>query len=191
MKKFQDLYCRTQCNLKTYNLPSFRRVRRSGQFTIFSSQRQGGFTLIELIIVLVIIALASGLVGIFIHRGSDKLELKTVTKYMAATLRRARSRAIAEKKVYSFIIQADKRAYGLYADLPHSGELEDAVPVIYETIPESLQIIFESRNDYFRIDFYPRGNSSGGTVKITNQKGKIFSIKINRITGSVKIKKPV
>lgn len=151
--------------------------------------RRRGFTLIELIIVMFIIALGAGLVGIFIHGGSGKLELKTFTKNMSATLRYARSRAIAEKKVYSFIILENKRAYGLYAGLPHSEDIEEAVTVAYETIPESLQVMSDSHENYFRINFYPKGNSSGGKIRISNQKGKTFFILINKITGSVKVNK--
>ncbi len=152
-------------------------------------RRRRGFTLIELIIVMFIMAIAAGLVGIFIHGGSGKFELKTFTKNMSTTLRHARSRAIAEKKVYSFIMLEDKRAYGLYAGLPHSEDIEEAVTVAYETIPEPLQVMTDSREDYFRINFYPRGNSSGGKIRITNQKGEGFLILINKITGSVKVKK--
>jgi len=151
--------------------------------------KKNGFTLIELIIVLIIIAVASSLVGIFILRGSGNLELKSFTKYVSASLRYARNLSVAEKKVYSLIIWKDKGAYGLYADLTHIDDIEEASPVFQKNIPELLQIIFDNGADHLRIDFFPRGDSSGGAIEITNQKGAAFLIMVNRITGRIVVTK--
>lgn len=147
-----------------------------------------GVTLIELIIVLFIIGIASGLVGVLIYRGTSDLELSTFTKDVSATLRYARSHAIAEKKVYSFIMWEDKMAYGLYVDYPEE-EVEEPAPLIYKTVPKLLEAIFKSKTDNFRIDFFPQGNSSGGIIEIKNQKGKTFFIIVNKVTGRVEVKK--
>jgi len=164
------------------------KLRCSLKFTI-PHFRGHGFTLIELIIVLLIIGIAAALVGIVIHKGAGSLELSTFTKDVSATLRYARSHAIAEKRVYSLIIWKDQEAYGLYNDLSLSKDIEEITPVIYKTIPQTLQIIFDSKTDYLRIDFFPQGTSTGGIIEIKNQKGKTFFIIVNKITGSVKVKK--
>jgi general secretion pathway protein H len=179
-EKLRNLEGKLHCNVKIYNL----------KFEICNPRRRCGFTLIELIIVLFIIGVALGLVGILVHRGSSELELKTFTKDVSATLRYARSHAITEKKFYSFIILKDKEAYGLYADFSINEDFfEEATPVVYKTIPKPLQIIFENRAEYLRIDFFPQGNSSGGIVEITNQKGKTFFIIVNKVTGRVGVKR--
>jgi general secretion pathway protein H len=147
-----------------------------------------GFTLIELLVVLIIIATASALVGIALYRGSGNLELKTFTRDISATLRYARSHAISEKKIYTFLLWEDKRAYGLYADLPY-GDIEDKIPVIYKPIPEQLQPVFKNRGSSIRIDFFPLGNSTGGVIEIESREGKGFFIKVNKITGRVEITK--
>lgn len=154
-----------------------------------------GFTLIELVVVLLIFSVALGVVGILINRRSGSLELKTFTKHISATLRYARNRAISEKKTYSFIILKETREYGLYAD-PSSKTANDNAEendeekyLLRKTIPEQLDIEFESMNEYLKIDFYPRGSSSGGSFDIRNQKGRKLSIIVNKITGMVKIKK--
>lgn len=149
----------------------------------------GGFTLIELIIVLLIIGIALGLVGVLIYRGTSDLELKRFTKNVSATLRYARSHAIAEKRVYSFIIWENKGVYGLYVDSSYNDDMEEATPVIYKPIPKLLQTIFENRADYLRIDFFPQGNSSGGIIEIKNQKGKALVIIVNKVIGRVEVKK--
>ena len=56
------------------------------------------FTLIELIIVIFIIGMASAVVGGSLYRNMDDIRLKTAAKEMVAILRYARSRSVAEKK---------------------------------------------------------------------------------------------
>lgn len=146
-----------------------------------------GFTLIELLIVLVIIGIALGFVSITLYHEGGALELNTFVKDVSATLRYARSHAIAEKKIYSFIMLRDKRAYGLYVDFPSNSE-EKPEPIIYKTIPEFFETIFKSSTDDLKIDFFPQGNSSGGIVEVRNQKGKSFLITVNKITGRVEVK---
>jgi prepilin-type N-terminal cleavage/methylation domain-containing protein len=150
---------------------------------------KSGFTLIELLIVLLILVVALGLAGILVNRGSGNLELKTFTKHMATTLRYARNQAISEKKVHSFIFSDDKNTYGLYADIFFDKDPEAETALVYKTIPESLTVTFENKDEYKRIDFYPRGISSGGKISISNQKNKRFFIIVNRLTGNVEIQK--
>ena len=40
-----------------------------------------------------------------------------------------------------------------------------------------------------KIYFFPKGNTSGGEIYIVNNKGKMFSIKLDTITGRVKVEK--
>jgi general secretion pathway protein H len=146
-----------------------------------------GFTLIELIIVLVILSVASTLAGILISRGPGELELKSLARHMATTLNYARNQAISEKKVYSFIILPYENAYGLYSDLDQESVSEKPAPVVYESIPEKLTVVFENREEFKRIDFTPRGISSGGIIEIRDQKGRKYILNVNRITGRVEV----
>ena len=156
-----------------------------------------GFTLIELIIVLVIIGIASGLVGIMIGKGSGGLEMKTVTKEISSILRYARNHSVSEKRTYCFVINKEEGAIRLYA---HKDEAEDnneedneekeMLPVIDRPLPEDLLIsIDDDDSDVLYMEFFPQGNSSGGTIKLENEKGSIFFIDVNRITGKVEVEK--
>ncbi|GBE06067.1 MAG TPA: prepilin-type N-terminal cleavage/methylation domain-containing protein [Nitrospirae bacterium] len=142
-----------------------------------------GFTLIELVIVLIIISVVSALTGVLIYRGSGNSELKTFTRQVSTTLRTARNFAISKKQVYSFIVPEDRTGYGLYAGIGPNEDIEDVPPVVHKAVPESLKIYIDGVEDQFRIDFYPQGNSSGGRLVISNEKGNSFVITINRITG--------
>ena len=158
---------------------------------------RAGFTLIELIIVLVIIGIASGIVGIMIGRGSEGLEMKTVTKEISSVLRYARNHSVSEKRIYCFVINKEEGAVRLYAhevetrnDKGNAGdnEEEEMPPVIDRPLPADLLIsIDDDDSDVLYMEFYPQGNSSGGTIRLENESGLNFFIDVNRITGKVEV----
>jgi general secretion pathway protein H len=148
-----------------------------------------GFTLIEIIIVLFIIGIASGLVGILISRGSGSLEIRTFTKDVSSVLRYARNHAVSEKRQYCFVIDINEDVYRLYTtDTSKDEEDEETVLVISKSIPEELQMtVKDSDTDSPYIEFFPWGNTSGGVIEITNRKGSVFFIIVNRITGRLEV----
>lgn len=158
-----------------------------------------GFTLIELIIVMIIIGLASGLVGIVINRTSGNFELKSVTKDLSAVLRYARNQAITEKKIYCFVIDKSERMYTVYTDRKKSEDAaEDTInidggkgkyiQVVNKPIPDEMEMTVQGMDlDTPFIEFFPVGNSSGGVIEVTNRKGSVYYITVNRITGKVDV----
>jgi len=151
----------------------------------FTAARQSGFTLIEVIIVLFIIGIASGLVGVWISRGSGSLEIRKFTKDISATLRYARTRSVSEKKIYCFVIDKEEQKYRLYAEDTDYTKID---LVSDNTIPGELQMNLRgSDEDSASVEFYPRGNSSGGVIEIVREDGTGYVITINRITGKVDV----
>jgi general secretion pathway protein H len=171
------------CNLKF----SFSNYPSSNPSHFRGKGRGAGFTLIEIIIVLLIIGIASGLVGILVSKGSGKLEIRTFTKDISAVLRYARSQAVSEKKIYCFVIDRKEQMYRLYAeDTDH----KNTEIVMSKSVPEELLMTLQdSDEDSPRIEFSPRGNSTGGVIEITDEKGITFFIQINRITGRVEVER--
>ncbi|MBI4688188.1 MAG: prepilin-type N-terminal cleavage/methylation domain-containing protein [Nitrospirae bacterium] len=141
-----------------------------------------GFTLIELLIVIFIIALTLTFAGVMIQRSSEGLRLNTLAKEISATLRYARSHAIAEKKLYSFIVNEEKKYFALYSEKSE---------VICKTFPEELQFDLKGKGfKDIKIDFYPQGNSTGGTIELKSPKNsKAWAVSVNRVTGKVEVKR--
>lgn len=168
-------------NIKPRGQKTEDRKRNLGSgFWVLGSEK--GLTLIELLLVLLIIGIASTLVGVLVHKGIGNVGLNTFAKEISATLRYARSHAVAEKRTYSFIIWGKDKAYGLYAD---------ASPIIYKRFSlEDLQATLKNSDvEDIRIDFSPQGNSTGGTIEIKSQKGPTWFISVNRVTGKIDVKK--
>lgn len=148
-----------------------------------------GFTLIELVVVLFIIGIASALVGVVLYRGMDETRLKTTAKEVSASLRYARAQAVAEKKVYVFVM--DKSGYWLYAEMAGNGSEtggEREKPVFYKPLSNSIIVEYEGE-DRVRIDFFPMGDSTGGEIRLKTREGSMLIVTVERITGRVRIER--
>jgi general secretion pathway protein H len=157
---------------------------------------KNGFTMIELLVVLVIISLASAFVFPRLTAPMGNLTLKTATKKIAASLRFARSQAVSEKitRVGAFDFD-NKRLIVFTGNENHFAGEDDMVSgeqsdIIYD-FPEGIFLkkaaagADEVNTGIFNIVFFPNGSSSGGEVVLSNISGKRFGIRVDFITGIV------
>jgi general secretion pathway protein H len=153
-----------------------------------------GFTLLELLIVLTIILIASSLVGATLYKGLGTLRLKSSAKEIAAALRYARSQAIYEKRIYIFSLDPENRLYSISAWVPSETLSPQSSPpggegrVRGKTLPEGITVVDKERVDLF---FYPSGSSTGGKFSLTNEKGSAWTVQIEPSTGRVSLNKKV
>lgn len=168
-----------------------------------------GFTLIELILVLVIIGFLTSLVAPAITSLAG-LKLKTATRKMAAGLRYARSQAVTTGSEYQVVfdiekgemiiesLQEEEKPYSYSDDYEDGEEEEDASAKRMEkrksyTIPKEVKLARvvidgeEITEDQAWIDFYPNGSCSGGEIFLMDEKEREYRITLEFITGIVKI----
>ncbi len=79
------------------------------------SEKQPGFTLLELIVVVFIISLAMALI-MPSFRDSGKNTLKTEAKHISSTLRYIYDEAVGKKQVYIFIVDFDNKSWGFKSE---------------------------------------------------------------------------
>ncbi len=136
------------------------------------SRGDRGFTLIEMIVVLVVLALIGGIV---LARGplrSPTLDLRACARGMAASLRTARADAIASDHDQTFSIDAAARDYGLQDGPRHA--LPAGIDVDGRVAP---------------ILFHPDGSASGGAVTLADGDRRL-SVRVDWLTGLVAVVSP-
>lgn len=150
----------------------------------FYSQR--GFTLFELIIVLVLVSLAAGVVLPSFYRGLQGLELETAGRDLITRMKQARSRAIARQEVSRIILVPSEEGPDYYV-LTNAFEQE----LSRFSLPERVSIAFEYEqfDEYLeKVNFYPNGRSSGGSFYLQNETREV-SIWVDPITGFARVLK--
>lgn len=165
-----------------------------------------GFTLLELLVVLVIIGFVSALVGPKLAGHGSNLNLATASRKISACLRYARSHAASEKRRYVATFDFEKNRLTIKIPKERSGDLEaDFVDEDVESaatfkpydIPEGVKLekaysVDDEQvdSDIFEILFFPSGGSSGGLVVLTNDREKKETIYVDLFTGSVQLGRP-
>jgi len=149
-----------------------------------------GFTLLELVIVLIIISLLAMLVTPNLTRTMGHMEAKGAAKRIAAILRYCRSDAINKSRINLVNFDTASNLVSVY-----SVDEEDAEPKAQRFYPlpggvkmEKIEVgktLFESSVP--TIEFYRNGGSNGGTALIQGERGREYSIRVEMLTGGVKV----
>ena len=130
--------------------------------------RCGGFTLIEMIVVLTILAVAIGLVVPLFGARQTGVELNAATARVRTAMAEARATAIAEGRAVAF---RGDRAGGFWLDNRHRGLDAGA--------ERGLRVL--TAGDAM-ISFFPSGGSSGGRVVVQTPYSR-RDIAIDPVTG--------
>ena len=141
-----------------------------------------GFTLVEMMIVLVIVALMMALVGTSISRNISGAEMRTAASKVAASLRYTRTQAILTKSEQVFVVDTEKRTY--QAAEREAKELPEGMKVELNTARSEL-----TSETAGGIRFYPDGGSTGGNVRL-EANGRIYRINVAWLTGEASVERP-
>jgi len=136
-----------------------------------------GFTLLEIMIVLLLVALIVGLSAVFFANFLPSVKFSATGREMSAMIRHARSLARMNMVSQTFVIDLDNRTYGI------EGLATKQIPpdALIKVIDPFAGDILQGR---YSIVFNPAGNMAGGTIILSARK-KVLRIDMDPITGAV------
>ena len=140
-----------------------------------------GFTLLELLVVLLIASLAVSLVGPAFQRLLPGLQLEAETRGMVALLRHARSQAILSGK--RVVVSQDAESGGLR--LSYSERLHRPPSGLTLTLGGGSDAAGAEVPGGSQILFFPQGDSSGGSLELKAEDGRDELIKVDGLSGRV------
>jgi type II secretion system protein H len=160
--------------------------------------RKKGFSLLELMVVLILISLSVALVTPSLSRFLRTVELKGAAKKVSAILRFCRSEAVNKGQVYQVLFDSNSREVKVQTmestEEKEENEEEKLSPKIY-ILPEGVQIKGEPMtpspyaSDLPMIEFYPNGGSNGGAILLDSQDRMGYKIKVHLLTGMVEVER--
>lgn len=142
------------------------------------TERNAGFTLIEMMAVMMIIALVAGL-AVTMAPGTGRPRLEGVALQTAALFRRERLGAILTARDRVVSIDGDSRAF--------VGDGGDRVAIPRDVLVDILGVDEQRSGRQTVVRFLPDGASSGTVVKLSRA-GTVYEIWVNWYTGSVTLK---
>jgi len=182
-------------------------MKENGSFPL-KRRDTGGFTLLELIVVLIIIGVASALVVPRLVGGMGSLDVKAASGKVASSLRYARSQAVSQKVQYAAVFDLEHNRLTIMSPSEGTDEKEEDdagsseepqcmqgktydLPerVLFERVSAGNEYVKEEKSEagISRIVFYPSGGSDGGEIALANDHGRRYIVRVDIITGSVEV----
>lgn len=137
----------------------------------------GGFTLVELMLVILLIAVLTGLsVPLLRHAGSD-LALKDASFAILAMVRYAQEMAVIDRGIYKLNMNSDRSAFWITGT---GAKIKNKHGKIFR-LPRDLRL----EADTGSISFYPDGQASDAEIKILGRDERGNLLQVKGIMGTV------
>jgi len=140
-----------------------------------------GFTLLEMIVVMVIAGLAAGLLAPRVGVGWKRMQDRDFLSGFAAQMRNARSAAMREGESAVFRINGRDKTYGF------KRPLEGRIPGNVDIYAEGLEQ--ESGTGDFLVWFYSDGSARGSDLDVIFDGGRNYTLTLDSLFGSIGIER--
>lgn len=139
-----------------------------------SARAAAGFTLLELLVVLVVIGLLAAVAPPYVQGALARRHAEQASDAVADALAEARAIALSRNRVVRVTVDAAARTVDV--DGGHWRKLPEAVTLSLSPPPQDGRWI---------IVFHPDGSSSGGQVLVSSD-GRAWSLVVEELTGKVR-----
>jgi general secretion pathway protein H len=138
-----------------------------------------GYTLIETVVVLLVLALAAGIAAPAVGRGLDAIHVRTEVAGIASFLRAARAQAIAQRRSVEVRIERDGQTLVRASDAPG-----DAADRLVHHLSPRLHLTAEGPAGR-PVTFFAHGLSSGARLRVESGDAALFVLTVDPLTGRV------
>ena len=139
-----------------------------------------GFTLVEMLVVLVVIALLASFSPLLVDRLLPQYRIEAAARELADTMRRARGFAIRDNRPRYVVVDAGKRVAAI-----GGGQTSHRIPPEVQ-IDLEIASIEQVNAAAGRIRFFPDGSSTGGRIVLTSAE-RSFAIVVDWFDGKVRL----
>lgn len=144
--------------------------------------RQAGFTLVELLAVLVVLALVAGLAATQLGTRHGGAALEAAAHELASRCRAARAAAIRQAASRTVVIDMANRVVTGGVDMPPL-RIADTIGITSETSAAEQQ-----GGKVAGIRFFANGASTGGKVRLETGR-QAYEVRVNWLTGRVVVER--
>lgn len=141
--------------------------------------RQRGFTLIEIVVVVGLIALLTAVIAGTVVGGLGGAKVRAASKDLIAALRFTRSQAVVKREAQVLVLDVERRAYRVpgrdWVELPKDMQLS-MLTAAQEQVGEGVA----------QIRFFPDGSSTGGNIELSRGEA-LWRIDVAWLTGEVRL----
>jgi prepilin-type N-terminal cleavage/methylation domain-containing protein len=155
-----------------------------------------GFTLLELLLVLTIMAMAAVLVLPTVSGGLGHWRMQAAVREVSTLAKFARNQSVARAQRLQLVIDRPRRLYWLDNEPPTLSDPDaaDRHGIRLYALPPGVQFgeaaIGETPIEQERVGFvfFPRGDSSGGELRLVDERGAGYRLVFDSLTGRVDVR---
>ena len=154
-----------------------------------------GFTLLEIVLVLSIMALGAVLVAPSLGGGLGHWRLQSAAREVGTMAKFARNQAVARGQRFQVVLDRSRGMYWLDNEPPTLADPDTAgrQGIRLYTLPPGVHFgdftLDGARVERDRVAFvfFPRGDSTGGEVRVVAERGAGYGVAVDRMTGRVDV----